>query len=132
MKRNQVVIIMLVFIVILVGGLVYNYTFNSKHRDIANEEAIITLSAKELYSHFEKDEALAITNYLDRVIELDGQITSVEDTEIVLDNRIQVSFNPKIRAKVSDGASLRIKGRCVGYDELLELVKIDQATIINK
>ena len=33
--------------------------------------------------------------------------------------------------KVVNGISITIKGRCVGYDELLEMVKIDQAIIIN-
>jgi hypothetical protein len=45
-----------------------------------------------MYSQFQDDELLATTNYLDKVIELRGKITSIEENEIVLSNQIQVSF----------------------------------------
>lgn len=132
MKKKRIIILTLFLLVLIVAGLAYNYTFNSKHRDIASEEATITLSAKELYAHFESDEALATTNYLDKVIEIQGKITSNEDDEIVLSNQVQVRFNNKTTPIETNGISITIKGRCVGYDELLEMVKIDQATLINK
>jgi cell division protein YceG involved in septum cleavage len=132
MKNQKVIVLAVIVLAIVMGVGVYDYTFNSKHRDIANEEATITLSAKELFSHFQKDELLATTNYLDKVIEIEGTITSIEEGEVVLSNQIQVRFKTELMPKVVNEASIIIKGRCVGFDELLEMVKIDQATIINK
>ena len=132
MKRRKVTILTLIILAMLVGILVYQYTFNSKHRNIANEEATVTLSVDEFYSHFETNESLATINYLDKVVETKGEITLVEDNDVVLNNRVQVSFKSDETLKLQKGDLLIIKGRCVGYDELLEMVKIDQAIIINK
>lgn len=131
MKKKKV-IILIGILAIGAGIIVYNYTFNSKHRDIANEEATSTLSAEKLYTEFQNDEALATTKYLDKVIEIEGEITAIEEGELVLSHQIQVRFNGAVMPKVANEAFLTIKGRCVGYDELLEMVKIDQATIITK
>ena len=132
MKKKKVVILSVIVLVILTVGFIYDHTFNSKHRDIANEEATVTLSAKVLYSDFENDESQATTKYLDKVIEIQGKITAVEESGLVLDDQIQIGFDAAKMPKVVDGASITVKGRCVGYDELLEMVKIDQASIINK
>lgn len=131
MKKMYVIILTLSLSTTLVAGIVYNYTFNSKHRNIADEAAAITLSANELFTQFQQDESLATANNLDKVIEIRGKITSVEANEITLDDKISANLNTEIMPKVVHGISITIKGRCVGYDELLEVVKIDQAIIIN-
>ena len=131
MKKKKVVILVAIVIVIALAGFVYDYTFNSKHRNIANEEATVTLSAKELFANFQNNESLATANYLDNVIEINGNVTHIETDELVLNDQIQVGFNAGAMPKVKEGPII-IKGRCVGYDELLEMVKIDQATVINK
>ena len=130
MKKKFKIIIALFAFLLLTAGFVYNYVFNAKHRDIANEETTISLSADELYLNFETNEASATASYLDKVLETKGEISSVEDTDVVLNNRIQVSFNSQHNSSLKKGDFLTIKGRCLGYDELLEVVKIDQATII--
>ncbi|MFK7832046.1 MAG: hypothetical protein AB8B52_02105 [Winogradskyella sp.] len=132
MKKKTIIILSLIVVAIVIGAGVYDYTFNSKHRDIANEEATLALSANELFSHFQKDELLATTNYLDKVIEIKGNVTAVEDGEVVLNEKIQVRFTNEDLPKLADKTFVTLKGRCVGYDELLEMVKMDQATIINK
>jgi hypothetical protein len=130
MKSKKYIILTLVFLALLISGFVYNYTFNSKHRDVVNEEASMTLSSKELFSHFQNNESEATASYMDKVIEVQGELTTIEEGMVVLDHQIQISFDVEGMPKVADNTSLTIKGRCVGYDELLEMVKIDQATII--
>lgn len=132
MKKRKVIVLGLIILVVAIAGVVYNYIFNSAHRNIANEEATITLSAEELFSQFQNDEVLATTNYLDKVLEIKGTITLIETGEVVLNNQIQVGFNTEFTPELVPEASITIKGRCVGYDELLEMVKVDQAIIINK
>ncbi|WP_400076552.1 OB-fold protein [Winogradskyella sp. R77965] len=132
MKKKKVIILSVIALAVIAAFFVYDYTFNSEHRDIASEEATIALSAKQLYSDFQNDEAAATIKYLDRVIAIEGEITAIEINDIILNDQIQTNFNAEQVPKVAEGTSLTIKGRCVGYDELLEMVKIDQATIINK
>lgn len=133
MKKERIIIISVVFLfAIITAGVVYNYVFNSAHRNIATEDASMVLSANELHTHFLNDEVSATAKYLDKVLETTGEITSVENNDVTLSNKIQVSFNSEDLPKAQNGASVTIKGRCVGYDELLEMVKIDQALIIYK
>jgi len=129
-KRN--LILAIVIISCLIAFLTYNYIFNSKHRDISSETATVILSADALYEAFKNDEAKGTTNFLDKVIELKGKITSVEDSGLVLDHKVEIDFNQTKISHLKEGQITTVKGRCVGYDDLLEVVKIDQATLLNK
>ena len=50
---------------------------------------------------------------------------------IMLDNKIQIHLLNPEEQSINLGEIITIKGRCVGFDDLLEEVKIDQATIID-
>jgi hypothetical protein len=132
MKKYYKIITAIAVVGVILAGLTYNYTFNSDHRNIANEQAEVTITATELNAQFLANEALATATYLDKVIEIEGTITAIETDEIVLNNVVQIQFDSEILTTQKTEASLRVKGRCVGYDELIEMVKIDQAVLIKK
>lgn len=130
MKKKIGILVAILIFSIIAATLVYDYTFNSEHRNITEEDASISISANELLSQFQKDENSATTTYLDKVIEVNGKITEVEASFIVLNNQVQAELLMLTnKHKVDLKSFVNIKGRCVGYDELLEMVKIDQATI---
>lgn len=130
MKKKELIVTSILVVILIIAASVYNYVFNSEHRNIAQEEALVSMSAQDLFNHFEANETLATTTYLDQVVELKGKVTTIEDGAIVLDNVIQANFNESKILTLKEGQTVTIKGRCVGYDELLELVKIDQSTLI--
>ena len=103
------------------------------HRNIAEEEAIVTISAEELQKNFsDENNTLKLT---DKVVKVSGIISAIEQkTTLVIDDKIQVDFNidNQINKELIEGTMITIKGRCVGYDDLLEIVKIDQAILIQK
>ena len=133
MKKKVYIISSIVAIVLIVFSFAFYKTFYTAHRDIASEEAQIAIMASELQLNYAKDYAVANKNYVDKVIETTGKITDIEQNTIVLDNMVQIDFLDKTIANLISGQLLTIKGRCVGYDDLLEVVKIDQAiVIINK
>ena len=132
MKKSTKLIIGLVLVSLVIAAAMYNYAFNGSHRDIANEAATEVVSATDLTTQFLNNETLATSKYLDKVIEIEGIVTSIESTEIILNDQVQISTISDIVSTQTNGVSLTVKGRCVGYDELLEMVKIDQAVLINK
>lgn len=132
MKNKILIISAALLLATLSVVIVYNYTFNTTHRNIANEDANVSLSALELRAHFLTDELAATAKYLDKVVALDGAITIIEGNEIILDDRVAVTFTTLDTSQLYAGKMLTIKGRCIGYDELLEMVKIDQALLIDK
>ena len=130
MKRKKIIIIAIVLIAIISAAFVYNYVFNSEHRNIAEEQASAKVASADLFTEFQTDETSATARYLDKVVEITGKVSLVEETGLVLNNAIQVNFIQGTMPEISLQKSIIVKGRCVGYDELLEMVKIDQATVI--
>lgn len=132
MKKNVIKSLIIIAVVAIIAAFAYNYTFNSKHRDIASEKATVILSAVELNDAFTNNETLATSKYLDKVIEIKGKVTEAQMDELNLDNGVHVTLLMTEKTDISTNKQIVIKGRCLGYDELLEVVKIDQATVINE
>ncbi|MEM8763819.1 MAG: hypothetical protein AAGD88_08400 [Bacteroidota bacterium] len=106
----------------------YQYMF-PEQRNILEEEVAFTLAPESLNEAFQAE--TQGLDYIDQVVQTTGKVTEFDSGWIVLDNHIQANLLPSnIDAPLSKDMVITIKGRCVGYDELLELVKVDQATII--
>lgn len=120
----------IVGIVFLLVGLfvVYKFVYH-EHRDIANEKAAFTVSVTQLIKEFVTDEAKANTKYLDKSITINGKISSVdvENKAIVLDEKVFVILTKPSDSKVN--TQVEVQGRLIGFDSLLEEIKIDQAQI---
>ena len=116
---------------IIAGALAYfgyQYMF-PEQRNILEEEVAFTLAPESLNEAFQAE--TQGLDYIDQVVQTTGKVTEFDSGWIVLDNHIQANLLPSnVDAPLSKDMEITIKGRCVGYDELLELVKVDQATII--
>lgn len=106
----------------------YNYIYQD-HRDIPQEKAAFSLSAKQMAIDFEKGDGNH--RYIDQVVEVHGPITERGDNHIIVNDHVQATFLDRVDPKIATGTFITLKGRCIGYDNLLELVKIDQATILS-
>ena len=135
MKRRRYIIIATLIVTLLgiATFLGYSYMY-APHRDIAKEKAIAVLSATALQEKFANSTS-GNGNWTNEVIEVHGWISNVEqETTIIVDNRVLVDLTPQeqhLARTLSPGTKISIKGRCVGYDDLLEIVKIDQAVLLN-
>lgn len=129
MKMKKRIIITLVFLIVT-GALLYGYYgFLYKDvRDISQETSAFKVTAKGLSDEYLADTAKADARYLNKTIELNGLVTDVKDSLVVLNHKVVCGFdtvlgNPGINKKIT------IKGRCIGFDELFGEVKLDQCTI---
>ncbi|NHF58321.1 hypothetical protein FK220_003140 [Flavobacteriaceae bacterium TP-CH-4] len=119
-------------LVILTAFVIYDRVFNAAPREIAKETTEFSIPADNLQFHFADNQAKATAKYLNRVLETSGSVTELGTNTMVLENRVQVYFLDNPEQDISLGDTISIKGRCVGFDELLLLVKIDQATTIKQ
>lgn len=120
MKKKQ--IINLLVLVLMAFGFYY-YAYKD-HRDIATEGAVYTDTAVALNdSVVQNNEA-----FLNQTVEVLGVVTSLEDNNITLDDVLVAQFENRPAAQLNQ--QLTLKGRCIGYDDLFEVVVIDQATIM--
>ena len=55
---------------------------------------------------------------------------NINNTEITIENTVFCQFTNQIKTTALKGSKIKIKGRFIGYDDLLEQVKIDQSILI--
>ncbi len=124
MKKQTKLLIALVLL-ILAAYFAYNYMYQD-HRDIKTEEAKISVSATELVTFFKDDKSEEILN---NTVQVSGEITEMDSKSITLDDSVLCSFDTEIQG-INLNDKITIKGRCIGYDDLFEIAKLDQSTII--
>jgi hypothetical protein len=129
-KRIKYLTIGLGILIAVSGFVVYKTVINPEHREISKETTDFTVPAKDLQFHFAGNPNDATIKYIDKVIETNGLVTELGANTLVLENKVQVYFLNDIKSEIRIGDHLKVKGRCVGFDELLALVKIDQATTL--
>lgn len=120
-------IVFIILIVIGIGIIAYNYIYQD-HRDIESETAEFVLNSTDLVNEFTINPSASEKKYLNKTIEVFGTITELNDRDLTLDNNIFCQFSSKI--EVDTSKKVNIKGRFIGYDELLDQIKIDQCSIL--
>lgn len=126
-------IIITSFVILIIAAIsIYFYTYK-EHRDISSETADFSISTNKLQQEFNTNDSLFNAKYADRTIEIYGKISSVDliNSTIIIDNKFEVIFIDSIVKNLKIQENVKTKGRYVGYDDLLEEFKFDQAIIID-
>lgn len=123
--------IVLVLIVLVVGFGIYKYLYQG-HRDIAAEEANFTTTVQDIYTSFNENDSLANAKYLDKTIALRGKISNIDFVNkiITVDEKLSALFTDKLPVNIKIQDSINLKGRLVGFDDLLEEIQLDQCTVV--
>lgn len=130
----------LVFFLALGGILAGLYMYNLQDKDLRKVKPDFTMTASELQKAFETDEASAGSKYINKIIEVSGEVESVKPGEnqalvitLKTENPLSAvsctmqaeSLAPELVA--DDQVSLR--GQCSGF---LMDVLMNNCTVINK
>ncbi|MEL1239910.1 hypothetical protein [Flavobacterium flavipallidum] len=121
-----------ILILIIAAIAIYRYAYQ-EHRDIQNEKAVYVGTMTSLEQEFIANDSLALKKFQNQTIELTVQLSAVDtqNKALVLDKNLYATFNENLPKNIIPGKTLKIKGRFLGYDELLEEFKMDQCTIVN-
>jgi hypothetical protein len=125
--RKWILILVLFLIALFIA---YKYVFQN-HRDIQTEKSSYITSAAELAREFEINSIDSESKYLDKTIQISGNISEFNEQSITLDNTVFCLFSEPQEPLFKLNTKVLIKGRFIGYDDLLEQIKIDQCYIIN-
>ncbi|WP_370478223.1 OB-fold protein [Tamlana flava] len=121
----------LILVVFIIAGIsIYAY-LNKNHRDIASEASSFNLSSEKLIAEFSINPIDSEQKYLNKTIEVSGLMTNLNPDNLTLNDKVFCQFSNEIRQTPSNNSQIIIKGRFIGYDDLLEEIKLDQCTIIN-
>lgn len=114
---------------VLIGIAIFAYAYKPQ-RNIASEKATFETTVANITSEFTANDSLANLKFLDKTITIYGKITNVDlqSNSIMLDEKMYITFIEKIATKFDVNQSLKIKGRFIGYDDLINEFRMDQAT----
>lgn len=118
---------LIVCLVLLTGILGYNQIF--KEAETTEEiEATFKGSSGELATLLSKD----ISSLNNKAVEVEGNITSINKEGIIIDKTIFCQFKQNdIVQQLKAQQKINVKGIIVGYDDLLNELKLNQCIIKN-
>lgn len=118
------------FFIVISAFFLYNYVYKN-HRDISSEKESFALSIVDLKNDFEKNDSLANAKYLDKTIVIYGKISNVDlaNNLLTIDTSLSAIIKDK-NTSLNVNDSIKLKGRFIGYDDLLEEFKMDECSII--
>lgn len=125
MKRKWIIILILTFLLFAA----YKYIYQD-HRDIQKEQAQFVVSSKVIANEFIENSIEAEKKYFDKIIEITGTITEINIKEFTLNNIISCQFDSIIKNKIKINQKITIKGFFLGYDDLIEQIKLNQCSVI--
>lgn len=127
MKKKGYIVIGCLLAICITGAVVwYGYLYKDA-RNISTETAAYTVSAEALTGEYRAAQQKADAKYLNKTVAITGVVTAVKDSVVTLNDKVFCSFGKK--ADQPEGKQITVKGRCIGYDELFEEVKLDQCTL---
>ncbi len=137
MKKKTPRWLIVAMVVLLLAAIGIGYAFreyNRKEPQTADRQTAATVSAVDLMNQFKTNESSAGLKYLDKVIEVSGELKSIDTSEkgaltLVLKtaeemSSVRCSIDSLYTGKTTDlvsGRPVKVKGICTGYmaDELL-------------
>ena len=124
MKKSRIIALFLLLVVIF-GVATYNYVMRGGARDLSEEVTNFSVSSKVLADAFTKNTKLANSKYLDKAVAVSGIVTAATANEITLDHSVVCRLKES-NSSIKVNQAITIKGRVVGYDDLMEEIKLDQ------
>ena len=135
MTKKRITLVILILGII--GTFVAYKMYNKPHIDVADSKSDIVISADKIQSDFSTNENLANTNYLEKIIEVSGEISelSLENKKGIITLKTKDDFG-SVLCHLSDnstqkmntlkmGKPVRLKGICTGYLMDVILVKCE-------
>jgi hypothetical protein len=139
LKRSHRIVLWLVLLLAVGGILTALYMYNLKDKDMQKVKPDFTMTASELQKEFETDESVAGAKYINRIIEVTGEVESVnpgEDHTVIITLKTNNPFSgvsctleadtgsPELAA----GNQVSLRGQCSGF--LMDVI-MNNCTVIS-
>jgi hypothetical protein len=135
MSKGFKITLLIFAVVIVAGGIIAYKMFTKPRRDVANEKGI-AVSAAQLVSEFQQNEAQANAKYLNKPVEVTGTVADVQQnqdgktTVLLSSNDAMAGVFCTLKqsdATIAAGASITIKGICHG---MLSDVRLGESIVV--
>ena len=122
LKKNK----LLIGIAIITLGVlaVYKYTYKA-HTTVAEEKVAFTGQTADFLTII-KEQPAAWTS---KVILLEGVVTANDTQGFVLNEQVFCQFKKEELVTTTKESTVKVKGRVIGYDDLLDELKLEECII---
>lgn len=123
-RKSKLVITIL--LIIAIGGIsVYKYSMKPPAK-IESKKVDYTGTSEELLLKVQGN----ASEWQDKVVVISGEISSLDEKGVILSSSIYCQLRDTLLAKtLNTNTNISLKGRVIGYDDLLEELKLDQCII---
>ena len=129
--NKKLKVFLIVIAILLVGGyFAFDYVLHGGARDVQSEDTAYSVKTNDIVAEFTTNLDVANKKYLEKPVAISGIVTSINKNEVILDNAVNCNLS-KEDASIIKNQSIVVKGRVVGYDDLLGELKLDQCTKSN-
>jgi hypothetical protein len=123
MRKKYFLIAGLIWLVLAGLGLYY---YDKPHANAGNKSTDFAINAVDLFNQYQKDEAAANKKFLDKIIEVKGIVTDVQQSGNIISIQLDGGSTAGINCSITDdnekdraalphkGAAVTIKGKCSG------------------
>jgi hypothetical protein len=125
MNKKFKIILFSIVVVGIVGFTGFNYVMYGGARNLSTEDTAFTVSSKSIANEFEANIDVSNKKYLEKAIAIKGTITKITGTEVIIDNSIICNLKD-FDSTIKKNQVVTLKGRVVGYDDLMGELKLDQ------
>ncbi|MDD5152049.1 MAG: hypothetical protein PHC28_16480 [Flavobacterium sp.] len=118
----------IIFSIVVVGIVAFtgfNYIMYGGARNLATEETAFEVTSKNIANEFASNIEASNKKYLEKAIAIKGTITKITGNEVIMDGSIICNLKD-FDATIQKDQIVTLKGRVVGYDDLMGELKLDQ------
>lgn len=126
LKKNKSLVIVSLFLLGIGLWSAYRYVFAAP---LTTHEitAVYQGKAEDFKQLIQSD----FDQWHNKVIQIRGTITAIQEDGILLNQDIYCQFDDKL-TNTAENEVITLKGRVIGFDELLEEIKLNQCIVIQK
>jgi len=125
MNKKIRIIVFSIVVIGITGFTGYNYVMHGGARNLSSEETAFTVSSKNISNEFASNIEMSNKKYLEKAIAIKGTITKITGTEVIIDDSIICNLKD-FDSTIQKNQVVTLKGRVVGYDDLMGELKLDQ------
>lgn len=123
LKKNKWLVVVLFFFIGAYAAYQYAY---KPHKTTEELTADFSGTTTDFLSKVQEN----FNEWNNKAVELSGEITAKDENGITLNNQIYCQFRNDIDfSALKTNQPIKIKGRVIGYDDLLEELKLDKCIL---
>lgn len=125
MKTTKKILLVAILAIGLIGASSYYYVMHGGERNLSSEETAFTVSSKSITTEFASNTEMSNKKYLEKAVAIKGIVTKITGKEVIIDNTIVCNLK-ELDPSIQKDQAITLKGRVVGYDDLMGELKLDQ------